>query len=319
MPRPAVDVLVPFVGPRESLEQLQASLARLRVQPGDSLLIVDNDRGREATAWGAVDALGLAGPVRVMTATERRTPGYARNRGVALGAAPWIVFLDADTEPPEDLLDRYFEPQPDQRTAVLGGGIRDEPVSQDGPPAARYAYIREAMSQEDTFRFGEWGFPKTANCAVRREAFEAVGGFREDIRTAEDADLNYRLRAAGWRIERRDHATVTHRSRQTIGAFVVQRALYGAGGAWLERQYPGSFPARKRPGLLWWAARTAASGLVAAARSRDRDLALRAVFEPLEALTWELGRSLPNDRPLTRKTWWRAVRGLRGVSGAPRI
>lgn len=273
-------------------------------------MIVDNDRGRDPVTGG---------PVHVITATERRTPGYARNQGAAVGEAPWIVFLDADTDPSEELLDRYFEPPPDEHTAILGGGIGDEPVPEDGPPAARYAYIREAMSQEDTFRFGEWGFPKTANCAVRREAFEAVGGFREDIRTAEDADLNYRLRAAGWGVERRDHAAVTHRSRQTVRSFVVQRALYGAGGAWLERQYPGSFPARRRPGLMWWAARTATGGLVTAARTRDRDRALRAVFEPLEALTWEFGRSLPNDRPLTRAAWRRALRGWRGAPGAPRI
>jgi hypothetical protein len=38
-----------------------------------------------------------------------------------------------------------------------------------------------------------------------------AGGFREDIRAAEDADLSYRLRAAGWTIEGREPATVTHR------------------------------------------------------------------------------------------------------------
>jgi GT2 family glycosyltransferase len=192
-------------------------------------------------------------------------------------------------------------------------------VPEDGPSAARYAFLRRAMSQDDTFRFAEWGFPKTANAAFRRAAFEAAGGFREDIRTAEDADLSYRLRAAGWAIERREGATVTHRSRQTLRSFVVQRALYGAGGAWLEREYPGSFPARRRPGLMWWAVRTASRGLGAAARSGDRDRALWALFEPLEAVAWELGRTLPNERPLTPGAWWRAARYSRGVRGALRV
>jgi hypothetical protein len=306
-------VVVPFAGPLESLEQLSEGLSRLQLRPGDSVLIVDNTPGREGASRS--DRAG----VPVLGASELRTPGYARNRGAASGSADWLVFLDADTEPAADLLDRYFDPAPGARTGVLGGGVLDEPVPEGGPPAARYAYIRGAMSQDDTFRFGEWGFPKTANAAFRRAAFEAAGGFREDVRTAEDADLSYRLRAAGWAIERREGAIVTHRSRQTLRSFVVQRALYGAGGAWLERQYPGSFPARRRPGLIWWAMRTATRGLAAAARSGGRDRALWAVFEPLEAVAWELGRSLPNERPLTAHVWWRTARYSRGVRGALRV
>jgi mycofactocin glycosyltransferase len=313
MPRPAVDVVVPFAGRADDLDRLAAALTKLKLQPGDSVLIVDNRPGREGTSH-----VGEAN-VPILHASARRTPGYARNRGAERGAAPWLLFLDADTDPPEDLLDLYFEPEPDQRTAVLGGGVRDEPVPPAAPAATRYAYIRGATSQDDTFRFGEWGFPKTANAAFRRSAFEAVGGFREDIRTAEDADLSFRLRAAGWEIERREHAAVTHLSRSTVRAFIVQRALYGAGGAWLERNYPGSFPARRRPGLILWAVRSSLRRLARAARSRDRDDAIWALFEPLEAVVWELGRSLPNERPLTLSAWKRALTRIRGPRDAVRI
>ncbi len=216
------------------------------------------------------------------------------------------MFIDADTEPSEDLLDRYFETAPGQRTAVLAGAVRDEWVPADGPASARYAYIRRAMSQDDTFQFGDWGFPKTANAAFRRRAFESAGGFREEIRTAEDAELCYRLRAAGWEIERREDAAVVHRNRQTLPAFVRQRALWGAGGGWISRRYPGAFPGRPRVRLVGWAVRTGIAGLVAAARSRDRDRALWAVFLPLEAVIYEFGRSLPNERPLTA-VWRRAL------------
>jgi mycofactocin glycosyltransferase len=314
VPRPAVDVVVPFAGPLDALEALARRLARLELRPGDTLLIVDNEPSR-AGATGTPTAAG----VPIVRAAERRTPGYARNRGAERGSAPWLAFIDADTDPAPDLLDRHFEPEPAEGTAVLGGGVRDEPVPPDAPAAARYAYIRGATSQEDTFRFGEWGFPKTANAVFRRAAFEAVGGFREDIRTAEDADLNYRLKAAGWRTERREQAAVTHLSRATVLEFVRQRAMYGAGGAWLERHYPGSFPARRRLGLFAWALAKCILGLGSAARARDRDRAIWAAFVPLEAVVWELGRSLPNERPLTAAVWWRALRGIRGPHGARRI
>lgn len=290
-------MVVPFSGPPFALEKLQECLQRLHRRPGDTVLIVDNTP-RHDGSQGARMAQEADEAVPVLRDAERRTPGYARNRGAAIGKAEWLVFFDADTDPSLDLLDRYFEPEPGDAIGLLGGGIRDEPVARDGRPAARYQYMRSAMSQDQTFRLGRWGFPVTANVAVRRAAFEGVGGFREDIRAAEDADLTYRLRADGWRVERRDGAIVTHRSRQTLRAFVVQQALHAAGGAWLDRQYPGSTPPRSRRGINWGRVRDASAGLIAAARSGERDRLLWAVFEPLEMLTWKLGRSLPNERPL---------------------
>ncbi len=288
--RPGVDIVVPFRGEPKELDDLRERLARLRLGPEDSVLVVNNTPAGRS----------LPGRVPVLHAAEVATPAYARNQGAELGTAQWIAFLDADTAAPAELLDLYFDPPPGDQTGLLAGGIVDEPIPPDGPPAARYGYLRRSMSQENTFSFGTWAFGQTANAACRRVAFEAVGGFRENIRAAEDADLTYRLRAAGWQVERRDHAAVVHANRQTVRSFVGQKALHGAGGGWLAANYPGSFPGHRRPGLLWWGARHLVTGLIGAARARDRDGALWAVFEPLEIISRELGRSLSNDRPRLR-------------------
>jgi GT2 family glycosyltransferase len=286
--RPSVDVVVPFRGGPAELRELVASLERLRLRPGDSVLVVDNTPGS-----GSAEEPGA---VAIVHAAELQTPGFARNRGAERGSADWLAFFDADTVPSPELLDRYFEPPPGERTALIAGGVRDEVVPADGRAVPRYAHIRGLMGQENSFQFGDWSFPQMANAACRRTAFESVGGFREHIRAAEDADLTYRLRAAGWEVERREAASVVHRSRQTVRGFVAQKLCHGAGAAWLHRHYPGSIPPRRRPGLVWWGLRTAARGLVRAVRSRDRDTALWAVFEPLEHLSYEFGRSLPNER-----------------------
>jgi GT2 family glycosyltransferase len=288
MARPAVDLVIPFAGSSQALAALAEQLRRIHLGPKDTLLIVDNN---------AEPCPVPPDPPAVLHAPGRPTPAYARNRGAERGGAPWIVFLDADVVPPPDLLDRLFDPAPGARTGLLAGGMADAAVAADGPPAARYAYIRELMSQDDSLQFGSWGFPKMANAAVRRQAFESVGGFSDQIRAGEDADLTYRLEAAGWGLERREGATVVHESRQTVRGFVGQKAVHGAGAAWLADRYPGVFPARRRPGLVWWGLRTAGRGLFQAARRRDRDRALWAVFEPLEQLAFEFGRSLSNERP----------------------
>ena len=259
--RPAVDVVVPFRGAAADRPRLDT----LQLREGDTLVVEDNEV----------------------------TPGYGRNRGAARGSAEWLVFLDADVEPAPDLLDRYFDPEPRADTALLAGAVEDRA---GGSAAARYAHRRGLMSQENTLAWGRWAFAQTANAAVRRSAFDSVGGFRENIRAAEDADLAYRLKAAGWEMERRDGARAVHVPRGSVPALLRQRMTHGAGGAWLDRTYPGSVPRKRWPGFVWWMARFAATGLLRAARDRDRDGALVAVLEPLDNLAYELGRSRSNER-----------------------
>lgn len=302
MQRPTVDVIVPFKGSPEALERLRRQLGTLSLRPGDSVLVVDNTPRPKSLGE-------KAGEVGVLHADGRPTPAFARNAGAARGAAEWLVFCDADTQAPADLLDRYFDPPPEPHTGLVGGGVVDEPTPENASAVARYSHLRAVMSQQDTFDFGdEWGYPKTANVACRRAAFEQVGGFREEIRAAEDADLTYRLRAAGWQIERREDAAVVHASRTTLRGLITQQVLWGAGGAWVHSVYPGAVPLVGRSGLFRWAAGTTLGGLLTAIRRRDRDAAILALFRPIEALAWELGRLLPNERPVPDSSLWKRLR-----------
>ena len=290
MPRPAVDVVVPYLGPPEGLAKLSERLSRLRLAPGDTLTIVDNRPVAPAHPQG--------GQARVLAAPRLQTPGHARNTGARAGSAEWLVFIDADTNAPEDLLDLYFAGSPEPGTGLLAGGIADDPAAGEdrAPPAVRWARLTGSMSQDTTLGLGRWAFAQTANCAVRREAFAQVGGFREELRACEDADLCYRLRAAGWGIERREEARVVHRSRRTLRGLLAQQLVHGAGIGWLEHEYPGAAPAHRWPGFLLWGIRRAASGVLAAGRTRDGDAALVALLDPLVAWTRELGRTRPNTR-----------------------
>src|SRR4051794_1536838 len=149
--RPSVDVVVPHAGTRTDLH------ANLRLRDGDTL-VVERD--------------------------PARTGSYAtRNRGAARGHAPWILFLDDDVDAPADLLDRLFTPQPGERTAVLAGGVR---VAAGTSAATRFATARGLIDQCTTAARERRAFAQTACCAVRREAFETAGGFRE-VRSGGDA------------------------------------------------------------------------------------------------------------------------------------
>lgn len=287
--RPGVDVVVPFAGDAEALAEVVAGLAELELGEEDTVTVVDN-RGVPGTGLGRVRVERLARP---------RSSYSARNRGAAGGGAPWLLFLDADVEAPADLLDRYFLRAPAPRCGVLAGAVLDSPPGVGDGAAVRYAWLKASMSQETTLAHGRWAFAQTANCAVRGTAFREIGGFAGGIRSGGDADLCWRLLAAGWELERRPDAAVVHHNRTTVPHLLAQRARHGAGAAWLGTRWVGALPPRRRAGLAWWAARRAAAGAFAAARG-DRDAALVGLLDGPAVWAFELGRTLPN-RPLRRR------------------
>jgi len=288
-----VDVVLPFRGSEAQLSAVLERLAGLDLQPGDGVTVADNRPG-------ARDRDGM-GRVRVLGAGERQTSYHARSRAAARAKSDWLVFLDADVLPAPDLLARYFDPMPGPHVGVLAGAVVDEQPEADGDTSAsRYAWLKSSMSQEITLAHDRWAFAQTANAAVRRTAFEQVGGFDAGVRSGGDADLCFRLRAAGWELERREQAAVVHRNRQTVPRMLAQRARHGAGAAWLSERWPGALPRRRWPGLAWWSVRRAGAGLKAAVRG-DRDGALLGLLDGPAVWAFELGRLIPNrPRPRVR-------------------
>jgi GT2 family glycosyltransferase len=215
-------VIVPFAGSEADLDRCLRAMDGLGA---DELLVADN---RLQPRPGLVDASGPASSY------------YARSVAAARATGEWLVFLDADVEPEDGLLDGYFDPPPGERVGVLAGAIEDW-VAED-TAVARYIAARRKLDQGTTLAHPRAPYAQTANCAVRRSAFEAVGGFPDPVRSGADADLCWRLAGAGWGLESRPHARVRHRNRTTVPALLGQLHRHGAGMQWLDRRYPGAFP-----------------------------------------------------------------------------
>jgi GT2 family glycosyltransferase len=201
--------------------------------------------------------------------------------------------MDADCTPAPGLLDAYFaEPLPDDCGAVSGLIVGD-PAQRGWLP--RYARSRSFL-RVDRGLLGPEATP-AGNVLVRRTAFEAVGGFTEGIRSGGDVDLSRRLVAAGWVIEHRPAAVVTHRDRVSLPGFVRMIARYGAGARWLNQRYPGYSPRWPLLSGLWG---TASDIARLAVRGRVEPALFRAV-DGLGLVAHNVGYLASNRAPASGK------------------
>lgn len=222
---------MPFAGDEAAAQRALSVLASLTIAPGDELILADNVGGVSSDR------------IRVVRASGERSPSHARNAGAAEARNDWILFLDADTIAPPDLVERFFA------AGAIGdgvGAVAGEVVPLPPPPGAslaeRYAAARNFLGQQAHLAHPYLPRAVAANLLVRRRVFAELGGFVEGVRAAEDTDFCWRLQQAGWTLELRTGAVVEHRYRATLRELRRQWRGYAAGRAWLARRYPDFHP-----------------------------------------------------------------------------
>jgi GT2 family glycosyltransferase len=247
-----LSVIVPVRdGARFLTESLPPLLAALPA--GASLLVVD-DGSKDGSAEVA-RALGAP----VLGVETSRGPAAARNRGAAEAAGDIFVFLDADVRVHDDTLERLTAPLQDLAVGASFGSYDDRPRARSLISLYKnlaHHFVHQRSSEEAATFWAGCG-------AVRRTAFEAVGGFDERYLrpSIEDVELGYRLRAAGQRIRLVREAQVTHLKRWTLGSW-LRSDLFGRAIPWARLVRAGR-PLPKD--LNFTAADRLASGLVALA------------------------------------------------------
>ncbi|MFL5832859.1 MAG: glycosyltransferase family 2 protein [Solirubrobacterales bacterium] len=210
---------------------------------------------------------------RIQVITLAENAGFARacNQGAAAAAGELLVFLNNDTEPRAGWLETllgYVEREP--AAAVVGaklvyptGTVQHAGVvfGQDGYPHNLYAGLPEDHAAVNRSRQLQ---AVTAACMlVRRDAFEAVGGFDEGYENSlEDVDLCLRIGAGGGEAHYCHEAVVVHlesisrgrrdRFQRSVDLYrrrwreQVRRddlSVYAEDGL-IEVEYPASYPLR---------------------------------------------------------------------------
>jgi GT2 family glycosyltransferase len=224
-----MSVVVPACGRTEALEACLAALAVQTPLPGGLEVIVSIDGSDPEPA--EVRAAAPAGLDLRVTHASRTGPAGARNRGALAASRALLAFTDDDCEPAPGwaaALAAALERDPD---ALVGGPLINA-FPRDSSAAASHAVV------EALYECATEDFLASANFALRRDRFEALGGFDESFPTAaaEDRDLCARAVEQGLRVLHVDDACVVHSRASGPLQLWRHHAEYGRGARRLTRR-----------------------------------------------------------------------------------
>jgi glycosyltransferase involved in cell wall biosynthesis len=214
--------VIPAHNAAETLgEQLDALLAQHCPAPWE-VVVVDNgstDATAEVVRAAAADP---PVPVRLVRAEDGHGPAYARNVGAAAALGARLAFCDADDVVGPAWVGAVADAL-DREAFVCG------PIELARLNPAWLAASRGSTGTAAAARFeGRFPFASSCNLGVRRDRFEAVGGFDESLTVGEDIDLSMRLHLAGVDLVFVPDALVHYRYRPTLGDTFRRAVAYGA-------------------------------------------------------------------------------------------
>ena len=231
-----VSVIVPVKNDRNRLQVCLESLKRLSQTA--EIIVVDN-----GSTDGSSDLARSMG-VKVLVFPGLKV-GALRNRGVNESTGRVLAFVDSDHEVPDDWLV--------QGLAVLGESPQVYACGSHYLPPVQGTWVQRVwaihrLRGPERVDSVEW--LGSGNLFVRRDAFEKISGFREDLIAAEDVDLCHRLvQASGRIVSDRKIRSLHHGEPKYLVDFIRKEYWRGSSGlrAWVSQ----GFPVRDLPSFVW--------------------------------------------------------------------
>ncbi len=184
MSRPAVSVIIPTFNRVELLRRALDSLQRQTVSDFETIIVDDG-------STEDIAALATSHPTRPTLVRQNRAgPAAARNRGAAEAKADLIAFLDSDDEWLPTKLERYLAAIAAQPATPVWYGPMS-PIDADGNPVP--GRTKPCHPGRITRQLFESSFVHVPTVIIRRDVFDAFGGFNPQLRVCEDYDLWLRI------------------------------------------------------------------------------------------------------------------------------
>jgi glycosyltransferase involved in cell wall biosynthesis len=220
-----VSLIVTVRNEEGSIGELLDSMLR-QTRPPDEVVI--NDCGCTDRTMEIVQAYRERLPLRT-TAGGANIP-QGRNTAIRAAHGPLIACTDAGLWLEPCWLEEIVAPLEEGRAELVAGFFRADPRSPFEAVLGAVAYPTLDEIRPEHF------LPAGQSMAFTRRAWEAVGGFPEELPYCEDLVFARRLLASGYRMAFAPRAVVRFRPRSSLGAFFRQYERYafgdGLAGLW---------------------------------------------------------------------------------------
>ena len=196
-----IGVVVPVRDEEDSIRALLYGLLRQTLPPTE-IVITDNG-SIDATADIVEEIIHSGAPIKLIR-EKAGQPGRGRNVAVAQARCDWIAFIDAGNKPAPDWLEALARKTSENPVVDVVYGTYEPVVDSFFKECAAIAYV-PPPSESD----GGLVRPRSiVSALMRRRVWETVGGFPEDLRSAEDLLFMRRVEQAKCNIVRTSEAVV---------------------------------------------------------------------------------------------------------------
>ncbi len=235
-------VIIPTYRRPHLLDRCLSAVAGQEVAPDDFEVIVADDAASEQSRRQVERRAGhFPFSVRYLAVTATQGPAAARNAGWRAARGQILAFTDDDCIPDAHWL-----------RAGLDAFERDHQIA-----AATGRMVVPLPENPTDYERNEAGLEQaefvTANCFVRRDILDAIGGFDEQFTAAwrEDSDLHFRLLRGGYRIVRTADAVVVHPVRPAPWGISLSQQRKTFHDALLFKKHPQLYRDRIRRHPPW--------------------------------------------------------------------
>jgi len=221
--QPLVTVVIPARNEEKTIEKCLKSLVGSDYPSSRiEILVVDGmseDRTREIVAGFSSEH----SRVRLLL-NEKRTTPVARNIGIRASNGHYVMFFDAHSVAPVDYVRKCVELIEATGADNVGGVIKTVPSKQTllaeviskvlssrfGVGSSKFRTGVEKLEEVDTVPFGFY----------RKEVFEKIGLFNENLVRNQDIEFNLRLKKSGGKILLSPELEITYFSRSDLKGFL---------------------------------------------------------------------------------------------------
>lgn len=223
-----VSIIIPTKNNIDTIRKCLMSIKELETKYSHELIVVDGH-----SEDGTVEVAKKYGAKVIFETTGTRAG--ACNIGIKASKGKFIFFTDSDCVVPKDWISELMPFFKDKKLGAVGGPNLtpkdDTPLAREagaviasffGTAGAEYGRGAGGQVKEVLYNPG-------CNVAYRKKAIVEAGCFDDNLITAEDVDLDFRIKSAGYLLKYTPDVSVLHYRRSTYRRFFKQAKTYAIG------------------------------------------------------------------------------------------